>query len=280
MPEPLSRRERAETLGCAGAGVAFRGGILRGQPSPIVIAGRPVEIAVLAVSPSTVRITALPLDGAVADDGALVPAAAGRILSTRRTAGPAGPLRAGNLRVAFASIPPALDIVTANGTPVQRLTFDEKSGGLTFSLGGGPLLGFGEGGAQFDRRGVVDRMRNGQGGYQLRTHGGRVPIQWLIGTGAAGRLFIHQPLGSFDLTGPYGTLTPIGRQRRPSTSSSRHRRESGGNHAGVRTRDGIRGAAAALDVRLPAVAPDAGGAGRGPVGRENVPREAAAVRRA
>ena len=41
-------------------------------------------------------------------------------------------------------------------------------------------------------------MRNGQGGYQLRTHGGRVPIQWLIGT-AGWALFIHQPFGTFDL---------------------------------------------------------------------------------
>ncbi len=208
MPEPLSRRALLKQLGCAGAGVAFGGGILRGQSSPILVAGRPVEIAVLAVSPATVRITALPIDGVVPDDGALVPAAAGRMLSTRRSAGSATALRAGDLRVAFSATPPALEIVTANGAPVQRLTFNEKSGGVTFSLGRGPLLGFGEGGAQFDRRGVVDRMRNGQGGYQLRTHGGRVPIQWLIGTDGWG-LFIHQPLGSFDLTGPYGTLTPI-----------------------------------------------------------------------
>ena len=46
-------------------------------------------------------------------------------------------------------------------------------------------------------------MRNGQGGYQLRTHGGRVPIQWLVGTDGWG-MFIHQPLGAFDFTGTEG----------------------------------------------------------------------------
>src|SRR5947208_7279368 len=49
-------------------------------------------------------------------------------------------------------------------------------------------------------------MRNGQGGYQLRTHGGRVPVQWLIGT-AGWALFIHQPFGAFDLKGPKGKMT-------------------------------------------------------------------------
>jgi len=49
-------------------------------------------------------------------------------------------------------------------------------------------------------------MRNGQGGYRLQTHGGRVPVQWLIGTEGWG-LFIHQPFGAFDLSGPKGKLT-------------------------------------------------------------------------
>ena len=64
---------------------------------------------------------------------------------------------------------------------------------MSFLLPKGPLLGFGEGGPQFDRKGTTDRMRNGQGGYQLRTHGGRVPIQWLIGTDGWG-MYIHQPV--------------------------------------------------------------------------------------
>lgn len=209
MPEPLSRREVLKRLGSAGAGVVFAGGILRGSSSPIIVAGRPVEISILAVSPSTVRITILPIDGARKDDGALVAAAAGRVLARRRETDAFAPVGAGNLRVRFTATPPVLDIVTANGSPVQKLTLNAEAPGLSFAMSKGPLLGFGEGGAQFDRKGVVDRMRNGQGGYQLRTHGGRVPIQWLIGTDGWG-LFIHQPLGTFDLTGPQGTLAPLG----------------------------------------------------------------------
>src|SRR5260370_24458880 len=88
----------------------------------------------------------------------------------------------------------------------QRLRGDAQTGWLAFALGEGPVLGLGEGGPQFDRRGNADRMRSGQGGYRLRTHGGRVPIQWLLGNGWA--LFIHQPLGSLDLTGEYRVFTP------------------------------------------------------------------------
>jgi alpha-glucosidase/alpha-D-xyloside xylohydrolase len=36
-----------------------------------------------------------------------------------------------------------------------------------------------------------------------------VPIQWLIGTEGWG-LYIHQPLGTFDLSGSEGKLTPFG----------------------------------------------------------------------
>ncbi len=69
------------------------------------------------------------------------------------------------------------------------------------------MLGLGEGGPQFDRRGSADRMRSGQGGYRLRTHGGRVPIPWLIGT-SGWAMFIHRPYGSVDLSGGEGRYIP------------------------------------------------------------------------
>jgi hypothetical protein len=93
---------------------------------------------------------------------------------------------------------------------VQRLSLSETAPTIAFSLGKGPVLGLGEGGPQFDRKGSTFAARNGQGGYQLRTHGGRVPIQWLVGTDGWG-LFIHHPLGAFDLTGTEGKLTPTDR---------------------------------------------------------------------
>ena len=116
-------------------------------------------------------------------------------------------VRAGNLTVRYTADPPAIHIDTIKGQPVQRLALSADEPGLSFLLPKGPLLGLGEGGPQFDRKGSVDRMRNGQGGYQLRTHGGRVPIQWLVGTDGWG-MFIHHPLGAFDFSGAEGRLTP------------------------------------------------------------------------
>jgi alpha-glucosidase/alpha-D-xyloside xylohydrolase len=99
-------------------------------------------------------------------------------------------------------------IEASDGRTVQQLRVDPETGSLSFLLGDAPVLGLGQGGPQFDRRGSADRMRSGQGGYRLRTHGGRVPVQWLIGT-SGWAMFIHQPLGSFDLTGPEGRFTPF-----------------------------------------------------------------------
>ncbi|MDH4197934.1 MAG: DUF5110 domain-containing protein, partial [Candidatus Aminicenantes bacterium] len=127
----------------------------------------------------------------------------GRPLVRRRAPDTFEPVRAGNLVVRFEADPPTFHIGTGDGRPVQRLTLDRRAAGMSFLLSRGPLLGLGQGGPQFDRKGTVDRMRSGQGGYELSTHGGRVPIQWLVGTDGWG-MFIHQPLGSFDFTGSEG----------------------------------------------------------------------------
>ena len=82
--------------------------------------------------------------------------------------------------------------------PSSGLTFDAQAPDMMFLLPKGPLLGLGQGGPQFDRKGQTDRMRNGQGGYQLQTHGARSPIQWLVGTDGWG-MFIHQPAGRLRL---------------------------------------------------------------------------------
>ena len=211
MSQSFSRREALTRMGAAATGVALSAGVFRGQAQPIRLAGMPVEIAVAFPGPSTVRITAAPVvgTGGVPDDGALVRAADARPLARGRTADPLRAIRSGNLVVRYTAEPPAILIERADGTAVQRIGLNADSAEVTFLLPRGPLLGLGEGGSQFDRKGSVDRMRNGQGGYQLRTHGGRVPIQWLIGTDGWG-MFIHHPLGAFDFSGTHGTLTPQG----------------------------------------------------------------------
>ena len=120
----------------------------------------------------------------------------------------------GDLVVGAAPDPLTLRIDGRDGCPVQRVRLDAETGALTFRLGEAPVLGLGQGGPQFDRRGSVDPMRSGQDGYRLRTHGGRVPIQWLVGT-AGWALFIHQPTGTFDLTGGEGRFEPAGQEPLP-----------------------------------------------------------------
>ncbi len=156
-----------------------------GQQSGITIAGRPSQIAVSSVSASTVRITVQPIVGGAAQEalnrGALVEAANGRNAGRWRDA--FEPVTAGDLRVRFISgASPSISIDTRQGEPVQRLSLDQQQPDIGFALGKGHLFGLGEGGPQFDRKGQTFGTRNGQGGYQLRTHGGRVPIQWLMST--------------------------------------------------------------------------------------------------
>jgi alpha-glucosidase len=210
MPHP-SRRNALKHLAAAGVGAALHPVVIRGQSAPIRVAGMPVEIAVASISPVTVRVTvsALVGTGGVPDDGALVAAAEGKPAARGRRGDALARVRAGTLSLRYTADPPTLHVDNAKGQPVQRLVLSAEQPGLSFQLPKGPLLGLGEGGPQFDRKGSMDRMRNGQGGYQLRTHGGRVPIQWLVGTDGWG-MFIHHPLGAFDFTGPQGMLTPSG----------------------------------------------------------------------
>ena len=53
----------------------------------------------------------------------------------------------------------------------------------------------------------TDTMVSGEGGYKLETHGGRVPIPWIIGT-AGWAIFFHQPFGTFDFKGPQSKFAP------------------------------------------------------------------------
>ncbi|HWP99229.1 MAG TPA: TIM-barrel domain-containing protein, partial [Vicinamibacterales bacterium] len=145
----------------------------------------------------------IPLDGSLADPASVSGPPAARL----RAPGSIRRVRCGPFLVSLESDPPAAVVETPDGRTVQRLRIDPATGVVTFPIGDGPLLGLGQGGPQFDRRGSLDPMRSGQGGYRLRTHGGRVPIQWLVGT-SGWAMFIHQPLGTFDFTGPEARFDP------------------------------------------------------------------------
>ena len=212
MSESLSRRDALKRLGAVSAGLALAPRrIVRGEASDILVAGHPVEIGIASLSAVTVRITIQPVNvGAAAPvpiTGALVGEQLGKTVAHGRSASGVSRVRAGDLTVKFTDGPPTLTIETRDGAPVQTLVLDSAVPGMSFALGDGPLLGLGEGGPQFDRKGSTDKMIIGQGGYQLSTHGTRAPIQWLVGTGGWA-MFVHQPAGAFDFTGTRGTFAP------------------------------------------------------------------------
>ena len=120
-------------------------------------------------------------------------------------------VRSGDLKVSVSFHPLSIRIENKDGRFVNELAIDDVSTDLSFSIAGGLLLGLGQGGPQFDRRGYADSMVSGQGGYHLGTHGARVPVQFLIGTAGWG-LFVHAPLGTFDLSGEKGLLRAFRRE--------------------------------------------------------------------
>jgi alpha-glucosidase/alpha-D-xyloside xylohydrolase len=212
MSKPVSRRDTLKSLGSAGAGVLLNPRLIsNAQDAAIQVTGRLVGIALTSISAQTVRLSIVPIENGkpqpIPQDGSLAqqawpePVAQLTTLPSERT------VRCGDLSVKLSLEPLTIRVEASDGRLVQQLRLDQQTGVLNFQTGDKPVLAFGQGGPQFDRRGETYTNRNGQGGYRLRTHGGRVPIQWLIGTGGWA-MFIHYPYGAFDLTGPEGRLTP------------------------------------------------------------------------
>ena len=214
MKEQPNRREVI-----AGAAAACALGLLptsaTGAAQSFRAAGRDVEIQIAPVSEHTFRLTIFPIEAsakaeqvaAVPDDGSLVQPSWGAPLANLRGPERVSVVKIGDFRVHASANPVMITIESAKAQTLQQLKVDEATGALTFQIGNSPLLGLGEGGAQFDRRGALDKMRSGQGGYKLQTHGGRVPIPWLIGT-SGWAMFVHYPYGVFDLTGSEGKFLP------------------------------------------------------------------------
>lgn len=207
MMKPSNRREALKSIATAGASALLGGEASFAQPAPIQIAGRPIEITIATATPQTMRIAIQPIENGqpvpVPRDGALVQADWGAPALRWRPIAGTRHVKCGSLTVDVSANPFAIRVAQKGGRVVQEFKLDTTTGKLTFQLADFPVLGLGQGGPQFDRRGSIDRMGNGQGAYKLATHGARVPIQFAIGTGGWA-MYIHQPLGVFDLTGKEG----------------------------------------------------------------------------
>jgi alpha-glucosidase/alpha-D-xyloside xylohydrolase len=210
MTNTFNRREAMKTIAVASATAMLPRTVL-GEGGSLEVAGQRVELQIISVSPQTVRLMLAPIQGSSAgpipDDGSLVKAHWGAAAAVIRNA-KATTVKWGELKIKVSFDPLAFAVLDNAGAEIQRITVDQKSGNLGFRTGDSPLFGLGEGGSQFDRRGSVDRMKSGQGGYKLATHGGRVPIPWIIST-EGWAMFFHQPYGAFDFTGPESKFQPI-----------------------------------------------------------------------
>ena len=208
-----NRRDALKALGAASASLLLPRAAARGQT--LQAAGQDLEVQVATVSEHTARFSILPITagrtGSASDDGSLVQTSWGAPIARLRAKPWPSVIHSGNLRITISNRPLAFAIATADGRPIQTLRIDVQTGALAFDTGNAPLLGLGEGGPQFDRRGSTDAMVNGQGGYELKTHGARLPIPWLV-SASGWAMFIHQPAGAFDFRGAESRFTPGARE--------------------------------------------------------------------
>jgi len=172
------------------------------------LAGEPADLTVSAVSEWTLRIRFSPTkparpSGRGQEDLVLAQADwPGRKVQVHLRGG-VQLLKFEKLQVTVSPNPLIVAVRGADDRLVQRLEIDTTTGNFRFLLGDAPVYGLGAGGPQFDRRGSTYSMENSHGAYQLATYGGRLPIPWLIGT-SGWAMFVHAPLGRFDLTGKEG----------------------------------------------------------------------------
>ena len=219
MSNLVSRREVLARLGTTGAGSLL--GVKVAQPGQqqgaagaraITVAGRRVEFSATVVSPQTLRLGVLP----VLDDGSVEAIADDLVLVKQDWPEPVERIRSirdpqmffwGKLRVSVSSAPLALKVGDYQGNVIQQIEISKENGAVRFSRGERPVFGLGEGGPQFDRRGVAYPMKSGEGVHDVPVDGARMPVPWLV-SAQGWALFFHQPLGSFDLIGKDGRFTP------------------------------------------------------------------------
>jgi alpha-glucosidase/alpha-D-xyloside xylohydrolase len=114
--------------------------------------------------------------------------------------------RAGELHVVVRTNPLTISLRGKHGKLVQELTFAGGGSNTIAFRTEAPVFGLGEGGPQFDRRGSLYRMINGQLTL-LATHGATIPIPFLIGADGWA-MFVQSPWGEFDLREGKGSFAP------------------------------------------------------------------------
>jgi alpha-glucosidase (family GH31 glycosyl hydrolase) len=165
-----------------------------GADAPIRIGATPMELSINQISDRMIELTLAPLD----DHGTPRPDPASTVLvpfqSTEklrlRDLPAAQDLQIGPMHISIQPSPLSISLTDANGKSIHEFSFDPQDGSVTFPTPA-PVFGLGEGRQQFDRRGYLFDMRNGQNTL-LATNGATVPVPFLIGADGWA-IFIHNP---------------------------------------------------------------------------------------
>jgi len=175
--------------------------------------GQPAEVTITPVTPYTIRITFKPV-GELTDS---IPVTDGRVLIDRKWENPVVQITelsnertilSGQLQITIRPEPLSIKVTTTEGKQVQNLIFDEVTGRINFEIGRKPVLGLGNGGQYFDRRGTYFPMQRGHRRGEYLVFGARTPIPYLIGT-EGWSMFFHRPYnGKFDLRENPGRFIP------------------------------------------------------------------------
>src|SRR3989442_5104125 len=208
----LSRRAALAQLAAAGAAGALVGpssaAELQSRQAgsggfPLKVAGHPVELQVVAVTPYTLRLSLVPIsaDGTVRhveESLALAqrewPPPLARVRSVQNSIS----VREDETRIVLSHLENGLqiDVFPRGSLRVRQLRISVSDGTVRFSLNDGPLFGLGEGGPQLDRRGHFYPMDNGQAGPDLDVAGATMPNPWLLCSARLAFFFSHP-------SGPY-----------------------------------------------------------------------------
>jgi alpha-glucosidase/alpha-D-xyloside xylohydrolase len=184
--------------------------------APIRFGGTPVELTLYQVSERTLEVQLSPLDEQGrplegSPSSVLVPFQ--RVQKLRlRELDAIQELSVGHLLVRLTAQPLTVLVRRPDGKAVQELVFASTNNTSAFTFRtDSVVLGLGEGEQQFDRRGHLYRMVNGQVAPWLATHGATIPVPFLVGTDGWA-MFVHRLWGQFDLRDDRGRFLPDPRE--------------------------------------------------------------------
>ncbi|MDH7599692.1 MAG: glycoside hydrolase family 31 protein [Sedimentisphaerales bacterium] len=171
--------------------------------------GRDCQFLIGQITDQRIRVAVIPVGSGVADL-----ADDSTVLLTDITNRPLhavddlpASLTIGRLKVSVDGLPLRIHIHDVNGRTIQQIgLLADPNGGLSFRTDA-MVLGLGEGAQQFDRRGALYPMKASWGSCDRPTQGSVVPSPFLIGTDGWA-IFVHRPIGQFDLRSNPATFRP------------------------------------------------------------------------